>query len=105
MMRAGPWEYELLAGDSEVELAPRPMSSIAARSFLVTMIIRKANTSGPTPGHFLVYTLEEEILRQPRDPGWRRWARLEPVLTVEDTVKMVQRVGARRSWATTGATT
>ena len=95
------WECEFLAGGSEVELAPRPTSSVAARSFLITMIIRKANTSGPTPGHFLVYTLEEEITGQPRTPGWRRWARLELVLTVEETAKMVHHVGARRSWATT----
>ena len=50
MMRTGPWECELLAGNVEVELAPRPTNLVAVRSFLVTMIILQANTPGPMPG-------------------------------------------------------
>ena len=52
MMRAGT--LGLLDGVSGVELAPRPLSSVTTRTFLVTRIIWKAKTPVPTPGHFLV---------------------------------------------------
>ena len=61
---------ELLAGVSEVELAPRLTSLVAAQTFLVTRVIWQAKTPGPTLDHLLVYTLEEEIPRQPGTTGW-----------------------------------
>ena len=67
LMRPGP--QELLAGVSEVELAPRLTSLVAARTFSVMRVIRQAKTPGPTSGHFLVHTLEEEIPGQPGTTG------------------------------------
>ena len=67
LIRAGP--QELLAGVSDVELALQLTSLVVTQTFSVTRVIRQAKTPGPTSDHFLVHTLEEEILGQPGTTG------------------------------------
>ena len=61
-----------MAGVSEVELAPRPTSLVAAWTFLVSRIIGQVKTPGPKPGHFLVCALEEEISEKQEWEGRER---------------------------------
>ena len=62
LMRVGP--LGLLTGVSEVKLTPRPTSSVAARTFLVTRITRQApllgqHAGGGDPGAAQDHKLEE----------------------------------------------